>query len=151
MSWRSVQLGNALCDQDRLILSLFQNKTVNYIGHDSEFKSLLDHDMNSDNLVLILNKPVWVSGIVSVCKQNLTSTIKTFYIGINRYWVQGNDTDRTFENTGNRGSDLLHLVTNIANSQGFSVTKSGQFDNDLGRYFNFVQPLTWAYGHKSTN
>lgn len=151
MSWRSVQLGNGLCDQDQLILSLFQNKTVNYVGHDYEFKTVLDHDPGSENLVLILNKPMWVSDIVSTCKQHLTSTIKTFYIGINRYCLQGNNTNRVFKNTGNRGSDVLNLVSEVVSNQGFSITKSGQFDNDQGRYFNFVQPLTWVYGYKSAN
>lgn len=151
MSWRSIQLNNQVCDQDQLILNLFQNKTVNYVGPDHQFKTLLMHNTASENLVLILNSPVWVSDVISICKQHLTHRVETFYIGINRYCLKGNDTCRTFKNTGNRGGDLLHFVSDIASSQGFLVTKSGQFDNDLGRYFNFVQPLTWVYGHKSTN
>ena len=55
------------------------------------------------------------------------------------------------KSTSNHGSDLIDFVTELASHQGFLVTKSGQFDNDLGRYFNFVQPLTWVYGNNSTN
>jgi hypothetical protein len=151
MSWRTTQLGNQTCDQDKLILDLFSNKSVNYVGTDTEFQQWLNHDVDSENLVLILNTPIWVSGIIASCKQHLTERVKTFYIGINRYCVQGNDTNSELIDTGNRGSDLIHLVTAIVERQGFSVSKFGQFDNDQGRYFNFVQPLTWVYGHNSTN
>ena len=151
MSWRTIQLGNQLCNQDQLILNLFRNKTVNYIGNDHEFKQHLTQDPMSKNLVLVINHPIWISNIITSCNQNLTEKIESFYIGINRYCIQGNDTNKIIKSTSNHGSDLIDLVTELARYQGFLVTKSGQFDNDLGRYFNFVQPLTWVYGHKSTN
>jgi hypothetical protein len=151
MSWRSAQLGEEFCDQDKLILSLFPEKTVNYVGNDPEFRQRLSHSADSQDLILILNTPIWVSDIIASCKQHLTKQVETFYIGINRYCVQGNDTSKVLLDTGNRGGDLIHLVTEIVESQGFSVSKSGQFDNDQGRYFNFVQPLTWVYGHNFTN
>jgi hypothetical protein len=151
MSWRTTQLGDQLCNQDQLILDLFQNKTVNYLGNDSEFKTHLTHDPTSANVVLILNYPIWVSEIITACQTHLTNNVDTFYIGINRYCVQGNDTGRFIKGTGNHGRDLINLVSKILKNQGFTVIKSGQFDNDLGRYFNFVQPLTWVYGHKSAN
>ncbi len=151
MSWRFIQLGGQFCDQDKLILSLFSDKSVNYVGNDTEFRQCLTHDVESQNLILILNTPIWVSSIIASCKQHLTKQVETFYIGINRYCVQGNDTNRELLNTGNRGTDLIHLLIEIAEQQGFSVTKFGQFDNDQGRYFNFVQPLTWIYGYNFTN
>lgn len=151
MSWRTTQLGNQLCDQDQLILSLFDNKDVNYAGIDFEFQKKLNHNPDSENLVLILNTPTWVSGIIAACQKHLTSGIKTFYIGINRYQVLGNDTVKVINTTEHCGPDLINLISNTANEQGFAVTKSGHFDHDLGRYFNFVQPLTWVYGHNITN
>ena len=151
MSWRTVQLGDQLCDQDRLLMDLFDNVSVNYIGFDHEFKQQLMHDPDSNNLVLILNSPIWVSDIVASCQKYLINSVETFYIGINRYLVLGNDTTMLVENTTNRGSDLIHVITEIAKTQKFSVTKSGHFDQDRGRYFNFIQPLTWVYGHKITN
>ena len=151
MSWRTVQLGDQLCDQDRLLMNLFHNVSVNYIGFDHEFKQQLIHDPNSANLVLILNSPVWISDIITTCQKHLTNSVETFYIGINRYLVLGNDTTMLIENTGNCSSNLIHLITEIAKIQKFTVTKFGQFDQDHGRYFNFIQPLTWVYGHNTTN
>lgn len=151
MSWRTVQLGDQLCDQDRLLMDLFDNASVNYIGFDHEFKQQLIHDPNSNNLVLILNSPIWVSDIVASCQKYLIDSVETFYIGINRYLVLGNDTTMLVKNTGNCGGDLIHIITEITKTHKFSVTKFGQFDQDRGRYFNFIQPLTWVYGHKTTN
>jgi hypothetical protein len=151
MSWRTTQLGNQLCEQDKLIVSLFDNKDVNYIGVDFEFQQKLEHNPDSENVVLILNTPMWVSDIVAACRQHLSPSVRTFYIGINRYQVLGNNTTRIFNTTENLGADLISLLADIVLEQGFTVTKSGQFDHDLGRYFNFVQPLTWVYGHNVTN
>jgi hypothetical protein len=151
MSWRTTQLGNQLCEQDKLIVSLFDNKDVNYIGVDFEFQQMLEHNPDSENVVLILSTPGWVSDIVAMCRQHLSPSVRTFYIGINRYQVLGNDTTNIFNTTENPGADLISLLTDIVLEQGFTVTKSGHFDRDLGRYFNFVQPLTWVYGHNVTN
>jgi hypothetical protein len=144
-------MGNQLCDQDKLIVSLFDGKDVNYVGADSEFQQKLNHDSNSKNLVLILNTPMWVSDIISNCKKHLFSSTRTFYIGINRYQVLGNDTNTVYSTTENCSVDLICLLSTTVKEQGFDVKKSGHFDHDLGRYFNFVQPLTWIYGHNVTN
>lgn len=151
MSWRYTQLGEQICDQDQLILSLFHNKYVNYVGSDVEFQKKLTHKDDACNLVLILNHPIWVSEIVYACRQHLTDRIDTFYIGINRYWVLGNDTSQDFINTECHGNDLIQLLKSFALEQGFSTSKSGYYDQDKGRYFNFVQPLTWIYGNKITS
>jgi len=151
MTWRTTQLSGKLCDQDRLLLGLFKTETVKYVGHDNEFKKHLTCDQNSSNLVLILNKPMWVSEIVNDCNTHLSDNIKKFYIGINRYFVLGNDTTICVANAENRSYELINLITSIVNTQGFTVLKSGQHDQDCGRYFNFVQPLTWVYGYKSTD
>jgi hypothetical protein len=132
-------------------MGLFNHNDVNYVGPDFEFRQKLNHRSDSKNLVLILNTPMWVSDIVMSCQKNLCRGIRTFYIGINRYQVLGNDTTRVYGTTENCSLDLIHLLSTQVKEQGFDVTKSGQFDHDLGRYFNFVQPLTWIYGHDVTN
>ena len=151
MSWRSIQLGQELCDQDKIILDLFQNKQVKYVGIDREFRQRLNTSTTAKNLVLVLNQNQWCSDIVKACQQHLDSTIDKFYIGINRYIILGNDTNRNVQLTGQHGNDMVEFVSSIVSEQGFTVTKYGVFDNDLGRYFNFVQPLTWVYGTKATN
>lgn len=151
MSWRSTQLEDQLCDQDQLIVNLFKNKTVKYVGSDLEFQKSLTVDPLSKNLVLILNSPMWVSELINSCQAHLSSDVEEFYIGINRYQILGNDTNLVFENTTAHGSRILNLISTVASCQGFKITKSGHFDQDLGRYFNFVQPLTWLYGYKITN
>jgi hypothetical protein len=138
-----------MCNQDQLILDLFGGADVNYIGPDFEFKNQLQHNSGSARLILILNSPVWASDILSACQTHLTKNIELFYIGINRYQVLGNDTSTPIKNTKNISSDLLNYITDIIKKQGFAVSKTGQFDNDQGRYFNFVQPLTWVYGYKT--
>jgi hypothetical protein len=151
MSWRTTQLGDKSCDQDYLILDLFKGQTVNYVGSDFEFCRRLSHDTASTNLVLILNHPLWISDIVAACQKYLSSKVKTFYLGVNRYQVLGNDTYRNIKRADNHSSELIQLITDLAQEQGFNVLKSGQHDQDLGRYFNFVQPLTWVYGHNNSN
>ena len=75
--------------------------------------------------------------------QNLKK-YKSFYLGINRYVVLGNNTNITFNTTDSEGQSLLGLVHRILPD--FNMIDSGTFDNDQGKYFNFVQPLTWIYG-----
>lgn len=149
MSWRSTQLNQELCDQDRIILDLFTDKDVNYVGNDNEFKKLLNHNSSSTNLILIVNNNVWCSDIVELLVQHLQHPVDTFYIGLNRYCIKGNDTQEKFLNTGNHGTDLVLMISDVVARLGYSVSKSGSYDNDLGRHFNFVQPLTWAYGSKT--
>jgi hypothetical protein len=151
MSWRSVQLGSELCDQDQLIIRLFNNQPVKYAGNDQEFAANLTCDATASNLILILNQPLWLSEVVDRCQQLLVAPIDTFYIGLNRYCVKGNDTSRNFISTGARGADLVDCLESVINKQGYEKKESGYFDDDLGRYFNFVQPLTWIYGTQKAN
>jgi hypothetical protein len=151
MNWRTTQLGSSLCNQDQLILNLFRDKKVQYIGSDLEFPKNLQQDSQSENLILIINSPLWVSELLDICKKYLIDSIDTFYIGINRYVIKGNDTCTEFYNSSQFGSDIINFVSRQLQQQGFIVTKSGSFDQDLGRYFNFVQPLTWVYGNKNSN
>jgi hypothetical protein len=151
MSWRSTQLGSNLCDQDRLILNLFGDRPVRYIGTDTEFAANLNCDQFSTALILILNQPLWLSQVVQQCRQHLADPVDTVYIGINRYCVKGNDTTRNFVDTESPGLDLINMLESVITESGYTKTDSGYFDRDLGRYFNFVQPLTWIYGTKNTN
>lgn len=151
MSWRSIQLGQRLCDQDKIILDLFKAEPVKYIGIDTEFKQHVNENSSASNLILILNQPMWCSNIIQSCHLHLTSSIDKFYIGLNRYYLLGNDTTINIHATNQRGYDCIEFLTTVVNDLGFCVTKTGTFDNDLGRYFNFVQPLTWIYGNKITN
>jgi hypothetical protein len=152
MSWRSLQLKQKTCSQDETVLGLFKNKTVNYTGTDVEFAALLDIDINSKHLIAVLNKSLWLSEIINQVKQLLVpNKLETFYISINRYQVRGNDTDLTFDQHLESGAIIINLLTNIAQKQGYSVVKSGYFDNDRGRYMNYVQPVTWIYGTPTTD
>jgi hypothetical protein len=146
MSWRSTQLDNQLCDQDIVILDLFQNKTVRYVGTDYEFANHLVVDNSSSNLILILNQPAWLSEIYTQIKNLLISPVDTFYIGINRYTVLGNDTDLTISQNKTHSEELINFIEQIVVDSSYRIVKSGFYDSDRGRYFNFVQPLTWIYG-----
>jgi hypothetical protein len=151
MSWRRTQLDQSLCDQDRLILQLFENRSVKYIGQDAEFAEHLTVDNDSSNLVLIINHPVWCSELIALCKTYMSDPIQTFYIGINRYCIKGNDTTVDINLSDSKGQDIIDFISNQAQASGYVITQSGHYDQDLGRYFNFVQPLTWVYGNKTTN
>lgn len=151
MSWRSIQLAQNLCDQDKIILNLFKDSTVKYVGGDQEFKQHLHISDTASNLVLVINNTVWCSDVIAICQTHLIDAIDKFYIGVNRYTLLGNDTCRNMEITNQPGNDYNRFLTSIVNDLGFCVLESGTFDNDLGRYFNFVQPLTWIYGNKITN
>ena len=39
----------------------------------------------------------------------------------------------------------------ICIKQNYTIKKQEYFDNDKGRYMNFVQPITWAYGTQTDN
>lgn len=149
MSWRSVQLGQELCDQDRTILDLFAGKDVNYVGNDLEFRSMLKHNPGSNNLILVFNSSAWLSDIVAKCKHYLSLPVDSFYIGINRYCIKGNDTTVQFAQSNVPGQDIIDVLKQLVAEQGYIVSKSGYYDNDFGRHFNFVQPLTWIYGSKA--
>ena len=149
MSWRSIQLNQQLCDQDRLILDLFQDSTVKYVGDDNEFKLLLNNDRTSSNLVLIINYNVWCSDIIKLCQIHLTESIDNFYIVINRYRILGNDTTEQFLTGAGYSRDIINMISTVVERLGYSITKHGFYDHDQGRHFNFVQPLTWVYGNKT--
>lgn len=149
MSWRTVQLGQDLCDQDQLILDLFKNKDVRYIGSDNEFAQMLSCNELAANLILVINHNVWCSDVVKLVSKHLVTPIDNFYIGINRYCILGNDTTETFTVSNHNGQDIVNMLSNLAQRAGYTTTKSGFYDQDIGRYFNFVQPLTWIYGNRS--
>tara|TARA_R110000803_G_scaffold149071_1_gene214488 strand:+ start:294 stop:728 length:435 start_codon:yes stop_codon:yes gene_type:complete len=142
MSWRSVQLGTSNCDQDEVILNLYKNVPVNYIGTDTEFAQKLTLDPLSNHAVAVFNQKAWMSELVEFIQT--LKKYKSFYLGINRYVVLGNNTNITFNTTDSEGQSLLGLVHRILPD--FNMIDSGTFDNDQGKYFNFVQPLTWIYG-----
>lgn len=150
MSWRKVQLDNRQCEQDQFILELFNQAPVRYVGKDLEFAKQLTIDEQSQNLILIVNKKFWASELVSTIKDNFSLPTNCFYIGINRYGFLGNDTDFFTESNNSRGDDIIKLTGSLLKKFGYVVERHGSFDNDRGRYFNFVQPLTWLYG-KATN
>jgi hypothetical protein len=141
MTWRLVQLDNALCDQDQVILSIYKDRPVKYIGNDDEFTKHLLIDSNSKDVVAVFNTDSWLSDLVSFVK-NL-GAYDSFYLGINRYVIQGNDTNFVFDLSKPNGQQLLELVSIILPQ--FDIIKSGYFDDDQGKYFNFIQPLTWIY------
>jgi hypothetical protein len=39
----------------------------------------------------------------------------------------------------------------MVEQHGFEVIEKSKIERDLGRYFNFVQPITWIYARKITN
>jgi hypothetical protein len=145
MSWRSIQLGQDLCDQDRLILEMFGSSPVDYQGDDEEFARLLNRDPEAQNLILILNRRAWVSEIIQQIDQCLDlKSYHRIYMSINRYCVFGNDTTLEFPKTKD-GDMALWLLTRMLESRGYLVMQKNAFDEDRGLYFNFVQPVTWIY------
>ena len=144
MSWRTIQLGDTLCDQDQFIIDLFYGQRVRYIGNDTEFSTHLCCDDTANNLVLIIQESLWLSKILEICTQHLTTDVNCFYLSFNRYTVLGNDTNLV-------AGDMINLISQFVRKKGFDVLKTSKIERDLGRYFNFVQPLTWIYGTKTTN
>jgi hypothetical protein len=151
MTWRAVQLDGQLCDQDKKILRLVGTDPVRYVGDDPEFAQNLTTQDNASRLVLILNRPLWCSDIIEQCQKYLAQDITEFYIGINRYQILGNNTNIIFEPDQVAGINITCMLEQIVNKCGFVVTDKGYFDHDQGRYFNFIQPLTWVYGVNATN
>ena len=121
MSWRSVQLGTSNCDQDEVILNLYKNVPVNYIGTDTEFAKKLTIDPLSKHAVAVFNKPSWLSDFIN------------FVYDLKQYTVNRTDSE-----------NLIFLVKQALPN--CNISQSGFYDNDKGQYFNFVQPLTWLYG-----
>jgi len=150
MTRRSLQLNHQPCSQDLIIYNLFQDLKVRYVGNDVEFANTLDLDATSTHLILCVNRPVWLSELLSLITDELSKSCQTFYIGINRYQIKGNDTNLELEATDN-GLLIINLLRNLCTRLGYHVVKQGYFDNDRGRYMNFVQPLTWVYGTQHTD
>ena len=146
MSWRNIQLGTELCDQDLLILSLFKKKLVRYIGNDNFFSQYLLLDDKSPNLILILNKPLWLSEIHSIIDESMSVPTEEIYLGINRYCVLGNDTYKNISLTSDCGNNLLDHISHYFKKFNIVEKNRGSLDDDSGGYFNFVQPVTWWHG-----
>jgi hypothetical protein len=146
MSLRQTQLDDQLCNQDLIILDLFKNKSVKYVGIDYEFAQHLRIDQSSKDLILILNQPLWLSEVCTQIKNLLIESTDTFYIGINRYTVLGNDTNLQIKHSRTHSDTLINFVKQFVADLKYTVVDSGAYNNDRGRYFNFIQPLTWVYG-----
>jgi len=152
MSWRSLQIKQNACTQDQVILNLFKNKIVRYVGRDLEFAAKLDTNDNAKHLIAIINSPLWLSTWIDRVRSLLeVSRYETFYIGVNRYHIIGNDTNLKFDTNCDSGMHIINLLSKIATQQGYTVTQSDYFDDDLGRHMNFVQPVTWVYGTSINN
>ena len=93
MSWRTIQLGDSNCDQDQIILDLYKDTAVNYIGNDPDFARKLTLDTDSEHAVAVFNQPGLLSDFIDFVQQ--LAEYKTFYLGINRYFILGNDTTIT--------------------------------------------------------
>jgi hypothetical protein len=70
---------------------------------------------------------------------------------INRYQITGNDTNMLIKNTTHHGENIIKVVDQIISKLNYKIIKQGTHDDDRGRYFNFVQPLTWIYGSHVTD
>lgn len=151
MTWRSLQLRSGDCTQDSIVLNLFQGKTVRYVGTDKEFEKRLQLDPASKNLIAVVNRSIWLSELIEFIKVNLSVPTESFYFGVNRYLVQGNDTTVEFDPNQASGLSLTKVMQQVAESLGYHVTQSGYFDDDRGRHFNFAQPVTYIYGTQRPN
>jgi hypothetical protein len=95
---------------------------------------------------------MWLSTLIDRVRTLLEpNKFETFYIGVNRYQILGNDTDINFDQSCDSGAIITRLLTTISTQQGYKVSKSDYFDNDRGHYMNFVQPVTWVYGTSITD
>ena len=151
-TWRKTQLGNDLCDQDRIILDLVKDRSVRIHGDHYDFAHHLCLDHRSDFLIILFTRPLWLSEIQQTIHDNLAQDINSLYIGINRYIVLGNDTDSIYKDSNiGRGPQILDVLHKFIVRYGFFVRRQGTMDHDQGRYFNFVQPLTWLYAERETN
>ena len=144
-TWRAAQLEDRTCDQDQIILDIFDKRPVKYVGDTDEFRYKLNTDPNSNSVILIINHPVWFSDIVKICQQHIADATHEIYISINRYHLLGNDTEHIMNNDSTAGVNILNAIKQYAVPARFELIKQGTYDQDLGRYFNFVQPLTWMY------
>jgi hypothetical protein len=147
MNWRNLQLDGQLCDQDKVIVSIYDQMPVRYLGDDIDFAQYLTIDEQSRHIVAIFNQPGWMTDFIRFI-DNLKDA-SSFYLGINRYLIIGNDTSIAFDNNLTNSECLIDFV--IKHLQNFKISKQGFNENDNGRYFNFVQPLTWIYATNFSN
>jgi hypothetical protein len=94
---------------------------------------------------------MWLSEIKQRCENFLSRPTNRVYIGINRYQIKGNDTSYWSSAVDVAyGLQILDWVSYCLKDLGFTPQQQGYFDCDRGRYFNFVQPLTWIYAEHET-
>lgn len=150
MSWRSIQIKQGTCTQDKIILDIFKNEPVKYQGKDFEFAEKLNVDPESNSIIVIINDIIWVSELIDNVSKLFDQRYNKIYISVNRYLIAGNDTDIAFNKEIKSGQLITDLISKIATNRGYQINKVGFFDEDFGRFMNFVQPLTYVYA-TSTN
>jgi hypothetical protein len=149
MNWRTVQLGTDTCDQDREILNLVGQRSVRIYGEHLGFDQFCRTDQHSNFCLIFFNRPLWLSEIQQRCIDSVTIPTKYLYVGLNRYQIKGNDIKYSLNYPGlSCGQAVLRWLENCVIDLGFTVVKKNCYENDQGRYFNFVQPLTWIYAEK---
>jgi hypothetical protein len=152
MSWRAVQLGSTTCDQDRKLLQLINNRSVRIYGDHQGFDQFCSLDPHSDFCVIFLNTPAWLSEIRDSLYKYLELPTNCVYVGVNRYQIKGNDIGNfPINHSDNHSQQILTWTQQTLHKLGFQTLQQGYMDKDLGRYFNFVQPLTWIYAERATN
>ena len=147
MLWRTAQLGEQNCEQDNIILKLYKDVPVKYIGADAVFARKLKLDNSSNHVIAVFNQYAWLSEFIEFVK--LLNSSQSFYLGVNRYMLLGNDTNIRFDFDTPSGKLIIDLVDKLLPA--FNIVQSGFRDDDQGRYFNFVQPLTWIYATNKNN
>lgn len=153
MNGRDIQLGADQCDQDQLLLNLIGGSAVRIIGYDQGFSKFCTVDDHSDFLIIFFNQPLWLSELRNRCEKYITPGITRVYLGINRYRIKGNDTADycVAVDQDHKGKQILDFVSSCLLKKNFVVKQQGYLDNDQGRFFNFVQPLTWIYAEYEAN
>jgi hypothetical protein len=149
MNWREVQLGTTLCDQDIIIKQLIGNNKVRLHGEDAGFQQFCRIDPTSQFCLIFFQNMRWLSEIKRECADFLSYPTSQVYVGINRYTIKGNDTFYSLHNSElTNGSQILSWTSDYIKTLGFTTIQQGCFEFDRGKYFNFVQPLTWIYAEK---
>lgn len=152
MNWRLIQLGSTTCDQDRKLLELIDNRSVRIHGNHQGFDQFCNLEPQSDFCVIFLNSPAWLSEMRNRLQEYLQLPTTCVYVGINRYLIKGNDTEyRMTNHNDGHGQQILTWAQQQLTKLGFVCLQQGHMDKDLGRFFNFVQPLTWIYAEHATN
>lgn len=151
MNWRAIQLGDQLCEQDQIILDLVAGRPVRIHGNHYGFDRLVEVDDQSDFCLIFINQPLWLSEVSDLCIRYLQQSTQNLYIGINRYQIKGNDTDYQSAADLSPGQALLEWLGTLLTNSGFTIKAQDCLEKDLGRHFNFVQPVTWIYAEHETD